>query len=102
MNVIDRFPPDGPRELFVELLAEHDPELLRQLHATGDPTPEQRQRVGEVLPMSFEWIGEDYEPTPRTRRIEQLLEAFYVMWPLRRVRAGETAPDDDPSGRAAG
>lgn len=69
----------------MEVLQEHDPGLLMELLQVEQPSPEQRHRVGEALGHALEWVGPDYEPTPRTRRVEELLNAFYVFWPLRRT-----------------
>lgn len=96
MNVIDRFPAEGPRERFLEAIRAHDPVLLDELRAVEEPTAEQRERVGDALSDGFEWEGPDYRPMARTIRLEQLIDAFFTMWPLRRVRAAETAPDAEP------
>lgn len=93
MSVVGRFPTDGPRELFEEAVGATDPQLLEELRATDEPRAEQRQRVGVALSDCFEWVGEDYEPSPRTIRLEQLLNAFYLLYPLQRLR-----PERDDSG----
>lgn len=74
------------RELLEATLVDRDPELLRQLTSTDEPSMAQRERVSHILYDAFseQVSGPEWEPTPLGKRLDDLLGAFFLHYPLER------------------
>lgn len=80
-NVIDHMPAEY-RDLFVDVLAGRDPELLETLRDQERPTVHQRSRVNSLFAnIIVEEMNDDYAPSERGKRAERTMEEFWQLWP---------------------
>lgn len=81
-TVVESLPPEM-RALFVEVVGVANPALLSELTTGDNASPTQRVAVHEILSSEFaRCLQPDDEPTERGRRIDNLLRAFLLEWPV--------------------
>ena len=81
-NVVEALPA-GLRQVFIEVIGEHDADLLKSLQARSESDAGQRRAVEELLADEFDNnLGPDWEPTQRGRIINDAIEAFLLRWPI--------------------
>jgi hypothetical protein len=79
-NVIDSIP-TANRELFIEVLASSNPDLLNSLMGHAEPSSEEVRMVQDILSLEFTACLEaNDEPTDRGKRIDDLIGAFVLKW----------------------
>jgi hypothetical protein len=83
-NVLDVIPPEA-RAVILEELTRSNPALLAELHATHEPTTDQREAVERVLADALmKTFGPDWVPSLRGLAIERAIDAFLETWPIYR------------------
>jgi hypothetical protein len=81
MNVIDEIP-DPHRTMFVSVLEDKDPDLLRTLRATAVLTYAMWRVVLDIFTHAMsEHYGPGHEPDETGKRIDNALGAFMTRWP---------------------
>lgn len=81
-NVVESLP-ERMRELFAEVVGAHDPVLLSSLMSHDEPTLNERLAVEDILATEFsKALQGDWEPTDRGRRVDEILGAFMLKWPI--------------------
>jgi len=81
-NVVESLP-ERMRELFSDVIGAHDPGLLSRLVSHDEPTPNERLAVEDILATEFSnALQGDCEPTDRGRRVDEILGAFLLKWPI--------------------
>lgn len=81
-NVVESLPAQL-RPLFVEILRTQNPELLAALMRHEEPSRDERAKVENILAGEFSRsLGSDWEPDARGERVDELLGAFLLRWPL--------------------
>lgn len=84
-NVVDSLPAEV-RQIFVEVIGEHSPELLTALRSTNAPSVDDVQTVEDILSEEFCLnLDEDDEPTPRGALIDNAIGAFVQRWKIERT-----------------
>ncbi|GGA74163.1 hypothetical protein GCM10011490_26060 [Pseudoclavibacter endophyticus] len=79
MSIIDDLDPDGAA-FIVELLAAHDRPLLADLSRDEVLTHDRYMRLHSAFANGLEFLPPDWEPTPRTLRIERLVDKVVRLW----------------------
>jgi len=95
-NVVERLPQEM-QSLFAEVVGAADPMLLSSLFRAENPSRAERVAVHEILTEEFSrCLQLNYEPTERGRRIDDMLGAFLLRWPVRGewFKTPPTAGDD--------
>jgi hypothetical protein len=81
-NIVESLP-EHMRELFAEVIGAHDPVLLSRLTSHDEPTLSERLAVEDILATEFSTgLRGDWEPTDRGRRVDEILGAFLLKWPI--------------------
>jgi hypothetical protein len=81
VNVVDEIP-EPHRTVFVSVLEDKDPELLRTLRASTVPTVATWEAVEDTFVYAFsEHYGPGHEPDETGKRIDNALGAFMTRWP---------------------
>jgi hypothetical protein len=81
-NVVESLP-SRMQPLFVEILSIRNPDLLAALIDHEEPSRDEREKVEDILATEFSSsLRPDWEPDPRGKRIDELLGAFLMRWPL--------------------
>lgn len=81
-NVVESLP-ERMRELFAEVIGAHNLALLARLMSHDEPTPHERLAVEDILATEFSnALQGDWEPTDRGRRVDEMLGAFLLKWPI--------------------
>ena len=80
MNTFDQLSCED-QDLLAEVLSSRVPDLIESFLNQDWPSREQSRRVDSAVGHSLEFVGEDYEPTERTLRLERLIGRDYDLWP---------------------
>lgn len=77
-------PPDL-MPLFEEVIGGVDPGLLQSMLASGSPSLAERELVHDILSDEFSTcLQDDWEPTERGKRMDDLLGKFLLQFPIER------------------